>query len=90
MFVYICIFVIVCILSALNKFVFKKQGNEGGGLFCEHQLAGILSFGVGCGQANNPAVFTQIRFYSEWIDEQVSTAVNATESVWSFESSKNY
>ncbi|XP_055616973.1 transmembrane protease serine 11D-like [Toxorhynchites rutilus septentrionalis] len=46
------------------------NGNLGTGLFCNRQLVGILSFGVNCGMANNPPVFTQVRYYSHWIDQQ--------------------
>ncbi|XP_316523.5 trypsin [Anopheles gambiae] len=46
--------------------------NLGTGLFCEGRLAGILSTGLGCGQANNPGVYTQIRYYLPWIREQFS------------------
>lgn len=47
------------------------NGNLGGGLFCDTQLVGVLSFGAGC-VANQirPAVFTQVRFYEQWINEQ--------------------
>uniref|UniRef100_A0A182NJ05 Peptidase S1 domain-containing protein n=1 Tax=Anopheles dirus TaxID=7168 RepID=A0A182NJ05_9DIPT len=44
--------------------------NLGTGLFCEGRLAGILSTGLGCGQANTPGVYAQIRFYLPWIREQ--------------------
>ncbi|XP_055616971.1 trypsin-like [Toxorhynchites rutilus septentrionalis] len=44
--------------------------NMGTGLFCEGRATGILSTGFGCGQANNPGVYTQIRFYTEWIQQQ--------------------
>uniref|UniRef100_A0A182QPL8 Peptidase S1 domain-containing protein n=1 Tax=Anopheles farauti TaxID=69004 RepID=A0A182QPL8_9DIPT len=44
--------------------------NLGTGLFCEGRLAGILSTGLGCGQANSPGVYMQIRFYLPWIREQ--------------------
>ncbi|XP_053666425.1 trypsin-like [Anopheles marshallii] len=46
--------------------------NLGTGLFCDGRLAGILSTGLGCGQANNPGVYAQIRFYLPWIREQFS------------------
>ncbi|XP_058811491.1 transmembrane protease serine 11D-like [Topomyia yanbarensis] len=45
-------------------------GNLGTGLYCNRQLVGILSFGVNCGVANNPPVFTQLRNYNRWIDQQ--------------------
>ncbi|KAL9695195.1 hypothetical protein quinque_014480 [Culex quinquefasciatus] len=46
------------------------NGNLGTGLFCNRELVGILSFGVNCGVANNPPVFTQVRNYNRWIDQQ--------------------
>ncbi|XP_053699308.1 kallikrein-10-like [Sabethes cyaneus] len=46
------------------------NGNLGTGLYCNRQLVGILSFGVNCGNANNPPVFTQVRNYDRWIVQQ--------------------
>lgn len=46
------------------------NGNLGTGLYCNRQLVGILSFGLNCGAVNNPPVFTQVRFYSHWVDQQ--------------------
>lgn len=42
----------------------------GGGLFCNNQLAGILSFGIGCGAANTPGVYTNIASFNTWINQQ--------------------
>lgn len=43
----------------------------GGGLFCgtvnNMELAGVLSFGMACGAANNPGVFIEVRPYNDWI-----------------------
>lgn len=56
-------------------------GNLGGGLFCQisdmWQLTGVLSFGVGCGIANTPGVYTQVRFFDAWINQQL-TRTDAT------------
>jgi secreted trypsin-like serine protease len=46
------------------------NGNQGGGLFCAGHLSGVLSFGINCGVANNPAVFIDVRQYNNWINEQ--------------------
>lgn len=46
------------------------QGDIGGALYCNNQVAGILAFGTGCGAANNPGVFMQVRLFSAWIDQQ--------------------
>uniref|UniRef100_A0AAG5DBW1 Peptidase S1 domain-containing protein n=1 Tax=Anopheles atroparvus TaxID=41427 RepID=A0AAG5DBW1_ANOAO len=45
-------------------------GNAGTGLYCDRALVGTLSFGINCGVANNPPVFTQVRFYNDWIERQ--------------------
>lgn len=48
------------------------QFNRGGALFCNNRLEGILSSGFSCGTvANTPGVYTQIRFYIPWIEEQM-------------------
>ncbi|XP_058443158.1 trypsin alpha-3-like [Malaya genurostris] len=44
--------------------------NMGTGLFCDGRVVGILSTGFGCGAANNPGVYTQLRFYEPWIQQQ--------------------
>jgi len=46
--------------------------NMGGSLYCNGRLEGVLSSGFSCGtQANNPGVYTQVRFYIPWIEEQM-------------------
>jgi len=56
-------------------------GNLGGPLFCNvnnwWQLTGILSFGINCGTANSPGVYTQVRFFDAWINTQL-TRTDAT------------
>ncbi|XP_055525138.1 transmembrane protease serine 11D-like [Wyeomyia smithii] len=47
-------------------------GNLGTGLYCNRQLVGILSFGLNCGAANDPPVFTQVRNYERWLLQQLS------------------
>lgn len=39
----------------------------GGGLFCNNQLAGILSLGI---TAAAPGVFTNIQSFNGWINQQ--------------------
>lgn len=45
------------------------RGNVGGGLYCNGRVAGILSFGLGCGNQNQPGVYIQPRFYAQWISQ---------------------
>lgn len=41
------------------------------------QLTGVLSFGIGCGTNNIPGVYTQVRFFETWINQQL-TRTDAT------------
>ncbi|XP_058823236.1 trypsin alpha-3-like [Topomyia yanbarensis] len=52
------------------------QGNIGGGLYCNGQLTGVLSFGLACGAANQPGVYIDIRQYRQWIDTQSNRTDN--------------
>uniref|UniRef100_W8CA84 Anionic trypsin-2 n=2 Tax=Ceratitis capitata TaxID=7213 RepID=W8CA84_CERCA len=42
-------------------------GDSGGPLICNGSLAGIVSFGVGCGFPNNPGYYTNVSAYIDWI-----------------------
>lgn len=37
------------------------ESNRGGGLYCNNQLTGVLSFGLDCGKTKKPGVYTQVR-----------------------------
>ncbi|XP_062542498.1 serine protease 1-like [Armigeres subalbatus] len=52
------------------------QGNIGGGVFCNDQLAGVLTFGTACGAANQPGVYIDIRQYQTWIQNQFTRTDN--------------
>lgn len=52
------------------------SGNLGSPLYCDEELTGLLSFGVNCGIANDPPVFTQVRFFNRWIDQQIVNRVS--------------
>uniref|UniRef100_A0A182LTM3 Peptidase S1 domain-containing protein n=1 Tax=Anopheles culicifacies TaxID=139723 RepID=A0A182LTM3_9DIPT len=44
--------------------------NRGGGLYCNDRLTGVISFGFGCGTNNTYTVYTQVRYYHHWIQQQ--------------------
>ena len=54
------------------------SGDGGGPLVCPSpdtghmQLAGLVSWGVGCGKAGVPGVYTNIATYSHWIRETIN------------------
>ncbi|SPP77747.1 trypsin I-P1 [Drosophila guanche] len=43
------------------------QGDSGGPLICDGQLAGIISWGVGCADPGFPGVYTNVSHYVDWI-----------------------
>uniref|UniRef100_UPI0037E90D7C ovochymase-1 n=1 Tax=Semicossyphus pulcher TaxID=241346 RepID=UPI0037E90D7C len=52
------------------------QGDSGGPLSCftgsRYELAGLVSWGVGCGRARRPGVYTNIQQHTEWISNILS------------------
>uniref|UniRef100_A0A182Q359 Peptidase S1 domain-containing protein n=1 Tax=Anopheles farauti TaxID=69004 RepID=A0A182Q359_9DIPT len=52
------------------------RGNVGGGLYCNGRLTGVLAFGTGCGVANRPGVYMDVRQYVQWIETQFTRTDN--------------
>lgn len=51
------------------------EGDGGSGLVCEvngvWKVAGLVSWGLGCGQANVPGVYTNVGHLRAWVDKMV-------------------
>ncbi|XP_066581977.1 transmembrane protease serine 9-like [Prorops nasuta] len=49
------------------------QGDSGGPMTVEGRLAGIVSWGRGCGERGYPGVYTKVAAYRDWIDEHTQS-----------------
>lgn len=54
------------------------QGDSGGGLVCDGQLAGIVSFGNGCADPKYPGIYTEVSNYVNWIYYAKKSASSAS------------
>jgi len=36
-----------------------------------YKLVGVISWGLGCGKANMPGVFTRVQHYLDWIETKL-------------------
>lgn len=70
------------VLDRFRKFAvpelmfFFLKGDGGGPLVCESQgswfLAGLVSWGIGCGSPDVPGVYVKVSEYSDWVQRNLA------------------
>ena len=63
------------------------RGDSGGPLVWkppgwEEELIGLVSYGPGCGQANTPGVYTDVRHFSRWVGQAMAQARDGRIIAW--------
>lgn len=57
------------------------SGDSGGGLVCNDKLAGIVSFGIGCGRSDIPNVYTNVFRFLDWIETNTARSTTTAANV---------
>lgn len=68
----------MCVYMSCNVCVCVFQGDSGGALVSKEGSVwvgiGVVSFGIGCGEAQYPGVYSRVSQYQSWINSHISSS----------------
>ncbi|XP_016970608.1 trypsin eta [Drosophila rhopaloa] len=67
----------LCANDQSNTEVDSCQGDSGGPLICDNKVAGVVSFGTGCGEPDSAGVYTDVYHFRDWINENSCPRVSS-------------
>ena len=64
----------LCAGDTVNGGKDSCQGDSGGPLFCDGFQAGVVSYGIDCGQADYPGVYAEVANFIDWLENPIGAA----------------
>ncbi|XP_068154727.1 trypsin-3 [Drosophila tropicalis] len=71
----------ICANNQNDHEIDSCQGDSGGPMFCNNQLAGIVSYGSGCGRPGQRGVYSDVYYHRKWIAENAASSMRQSNAL---------